>query len=161
MTGALEDRAMKQGNVRSHLVSTETARAFYRSAGYGDDGPPAGKFGTSSGYPMSRTLVPQSSSAIGLPHQRMAETIPAIWRVADVAIPYSPQNESWTATLLRWKALAAGSVTRIGALAVGTYIARTLYALSECRRHPGVGDRAGRLHHRATSASASPAAAAG
>jgi histone acetyltransferase (RNA polymerase elongator complex component) len=55
--GALEDRAMEQGNVRCHLLSTETARAFYRRAGYSEDGPPVGKFGTSSSYPMSKALA--------------------------------------------------------------------------------------------------------
>ena len=47
---------------RCHLVSTQTARTFYRSAGYSEDGPPAGKFGMSSSYPMSKALVPRSSS---------------------------------------------------------------------------------------------------
>jgi hypothetical protein len=55
--GALEDRAMEQGNVQCHLLTTETARAFYRRAGYSEDGPPVGKFGTSSSYPMSKALV--------------------------------------------------------------------------------------------------------
>jgi GNAT superfamily N-acetyltransferase len=57
LMGALEDRAMERGNVRCHLLSTETARAFYRSAGYGENGPPVGKFGTRSSYPMSKALV--------------------------------------------------------------------------------------------------------
>jgi GNAT superfamily N-acetyltransferase len=58
LIGALEDRAMQHGNARCHLTSTETARAFYRSAGYIEDGLPAGKFGTSGSYPMSKTLAP-------------------------------------------------------------------------------------------------------
>lgn len=58
MIGALEDRAMQSGNARCHLTSTETARGFYRGAGYTEDGPPAGKFGTSGSYPMSKTLAP-------------------------------------------------------------------------------------------------------
>jgi GNAT superfamily N-acetyltransferase len=58
MIGALEDCAMQYGNTRCHLTSTETARGFYRDAGYTEDGPPAGKFGTSGSYPMSRALAP-------------------------------------------------------------------------------------------------------
>jgi GNAT superfamily N-acetyltransferase len=57
LLGALESRAAAHGNVRCVLSSTETARRFYRANGYVDDGPPDGKFGTSSGYPMSKSLV--------------------------------------------------------------------------------------------------------
>ena len=53
---ALETRAIERGNIRCTLTSTETAHRFYRSAGYIDDGAPKGKFGTSSGYPMSKRL---------------------------------------------------------------------------------------------------------
>jgi GNAT superfamily N-acetyltransferase len=53
---ALESRAIERGNTRCTLTSTETAHRFYQSAGYVDDGAPKGKFGTSSGYPMSRRL---------------------------------------------------------------------------------------------------------
>ncbi len=56
MVNALEARALQRGNLRCHLVSTQTARGFYRSEGYREDGPPVGKFGTSSSYPMSRTF---------------------------------------------------------------------------------------------------------
>jgi hypothetical protein len=49
---------MEQGNTRCILKSTETARQFYLSNGYVEDGLPAGKFGTSSGYPMAKWLVP-------------------------------------------------------------------------------------------------------
>jgi GNAT superfamily N-acetyltransferase len=57
---ALETRAQERGNRRCTLLSTETAHRFYRSAGYVDDGPPQGKFGTTSSYPMSKQLaVPQ------------------------------------------------------------------------------------------------------
>lgn len=45
---ALEARAMACGNACCTLVSTETARRFYQDAGYTEDGPPQGKFGTSS-----------------------------------------------------------------------------------------------------------------
>jgi GNAT superfamily N-acetyltransferase len=57
MLRVLEARAAQRGNTRCRLTSTETAHRFYRSAGYIDDGPPAGKFGTSASYPMSRNLV--------------------------------------------------------------------------------------------------------
>jgi GNAT superfamily N-acetyltransferase len=59
---ALETRAQERGNQRCTLLSTETARRFYRAAGYIDDGPPQGKFGTSSSYPMLKELAgPQGS----------------------------------------------------------------------------------------------------
>jgi GNAT superfamily N-acetyltransferase len=54
---ALEARAVERGNSRCTLTSTETAHRFYQSAGYRDDGAPTGKFGTSSGYPMSKEIV--------------------------------------------------------------------------------------------------------
>jgi GNAT superfamily N-acetyltransferase len=54
---ALETRAQERGNQRCTLLSTETARRFYRSAGYVEDGPPQGKFGTGSSYPMSKELA--------------------------------------------------------------------------------------------------------
>ena len=54
---ALEARAVERGNRRCTLTSTETAHRFYQSAGYRDDGMPTGKFGTSSGYPMSKKIV--------------------------------------------------------------------------------------------------------
>jgi GNAT superfamily N-acetyltransferase len=57
MLRALEARAMERGNARCTLISTETARRFYRSAGYIEDGPPQGKFGTGSSYPMSKVLL--------------------------------------------------------------------------------------------------------
>ena len=57
LLGALETRAVERGNTRCTLTSTETARRFYRANGYAEDGPPAGNFGTGSGYPMSRVLA--------------------------------------------------------------------------------------------------------
>ena len=39
LVAALEARAMERGNVRCALISTETARRFYLSAGYTEDGP--------------------------------------------------------------------------------------------------------------------------
>jgi GNAT superfamily N-acetyltransferase len=59
LLGALEVRAMERGNARCTLNSTETARGFYHAAGYVEDGPPIGKFGTRSGYPMSKPLARQ------------------------------------------------------------------------------------------------------
>ena len=58
LISALEDRAAQSGNARCHLTSTETARGFYHRTGYSEDGPPAGKFGTSGSYPMSKALTP-------------------------------------------------------------------------------------------------------
>jgi GNAT superfamily N-acetyltransferase len=52
---ALESRAAERGSTRCTLKSTETARRFYLSAGYRDDGPPVLVFGMTS-YPMSRRL---------------------------------------------------------------------------------------------------------
>jgi GNAT superfamily N-acetyltransferase len=54
---ALETRAQQRGNKRCILLSTETAHRFYESAGYVVDGPPEGKFGTTSSYPMSKLLA--------------------------------------------------------------------------------------------------------
>ncbi len=53
---ALEARAIQRGNVCCTLNSTETARRFYHSNGYVEDGPPVGGFGTSSSYLMSKAL---------------------------------------------------------------------------------------------------------
>jgi GNAT superfamily N-acetyltransferase len=57
LLGALETRAQERGNQRCTLLSTETAHRFYRSAGYVEEGPPQGKFGTTSSYPMSKQLT--------------------------------------------------------------------------------------------------------
>jgi GNAT superfamily N-acetyltransferase len=57
MLQALETRAVERGNTRCTLTSTETASRFYHSNGYVEDGAPVGNFGTSSGYPMSKTLA--------------------------------------------------------------------------------------------------------
>jgi GNAT superfamily N-acetyltransferase len=54
---ALEQRAARRGNTQVRLISTETARRFYLTAGYTEDGLPSGKFGTSGSYPMSKRLV--------------------------------------------------------------------------------------------------------
>lgn len=60
---ALEMRAVERGNSRCQLTSTETARRFYLSNGYAENGPPVGGFGISFGYPMTKALtvsIPQS-----------------------------------------------------------------------------------------------------
>jgi GNAT superfamily N-acetyltransferase len=56
LIAALEARAAERGNARCTLISTETALRFYRSAGYVQDGPAQGKFGTGGSYPMSKRL---------------------------------------------------------------------------------------------------------
>jgi len=57
MLAALESRAQERGNHRCTLTSTETARHFYHRAGYTEDAPPQGKFGTTGSYPMSKLLM--------------------------------------------------------------------------------------------------------
>lgn len=54
---ALETRARDRGNRRCTLLSTETARRFYRTAGYIEVGPAQRKLGTTSSYPMSKQLA--------------------------------------------------------------------------------------------------------
>jgi GNAT superfamily N-acetyltransferase len=53
---ALEARAAEGGVIEATLLSTETAHRFYLSRGYHDAGPPQGKFGTTSSYPMAKEL---------------------------------------------------------------------------------------------------------
>ncbi len=53
----LENRAIEQGNVVCTLESTKTARRFYLARGYSERGPTDSKFGTTSGYPMSKRLI--------------------------------------------------------------------------------------------------------
>jgi GNAT superfamily N-acetyltransferase len=57
LLSALEARAIERGNTRCTLASTETAHRFYQLAGYLDEGAPTGKFGTNSGYPMSKQII--------------------------------------------------------------------------------------------------------
>jgi len=59
LLAALEERARCRGHARCTLASTETARRFYLDRGYSEDGPADRKFGTTSGYPMSKQLVTQ------------------------------------------------------------------------------------------------------
>jgi GNAT superfamily N-acetyltransferase len=61
LLAALEHRAIQRGNQLCTLKSTETARRFYLERGYSEQGPADGKFGTTSGYPMSKRLVAQES----------------------------------------------------------------------------------------------------
>jgi GNAT superfamily N-acetyltransferase len=58
LLGALEARAVERGNTRCTLTSTETARRFYRSNGYIEDGPPVSNYGTAANYPMSKPIAP-------------------------------------------------------------------------------------------------------
>ena len=53
---ALELRAMAWGRQKCTLKSTETARRFYLARGYSEDGLADGKFGMTSGHPMSKPL---------------------------------------------------------------------------------------------------------
>jgi GNAT superfamily N-acetyltransferase len=61
LLAALEKRALERGNKRCTLTSTETARRFYLARGYSEDGSADRKFGTTSGYLMSKLLDLQSS----------------------------------------------------------------------------------------------------
>jgi GNAT superfamily N-acetyltransferase len=60
LLGALEARAVERGNKLCTRKSTETARRFYLERGYSEDGPADGKFGTRSGYPMSKRVIERS-----------------------------------------------------------------------------------------------------
>jgi GNAT superfamily N-acetyltransferase len=57
MLDALEGRAREQSIELCTLASTETARRFYLARGYQETGSPSHKFGTASGYPMSKSLM--------------------------------------------------------------------------------------------------------
>jgi GNAT superfamily N-acetyltransferase len=56
LLAALEARAKQRGNTHCKLLSTETAHRFYLNRGYVGRGEPQHKFGTSSSYPMSKSL---------------------------------------------------------------------------------------------------------
>ena len=60
MLGALERIAHERGATRCRLVSTETARLFYRSAGYVEDGAPQESFGGKPSYPMAKRLATEA-----------------------------------------------------------------------------------------------------
>lgn len=57
MLAQLEATARELGNASCNLISTETARRFYRACGYEEVGMPQGKFGTTGSYPMLKRLV--------------------------------------------------------------------------------------------------------
>jgi GNAT superfamily N-acetyltransferase len=57
LLGALEARALERGNARCTLTSTQTARRFYASNGYVENGSFPGKFGTSGSYAMSKSIT--------------------------------------------------------------------------------------------------------
>ncbi|HEY8332901.1 MAG TPA: GNAT family N-acetyltransferase [Tardiphaga sp.] len=57
MLARLEAIAQELGNASCNLISTETARRFYRACGYDEVGVPQGKFGTTGSYPMLKRLV--------------------------------------------------------------------------------------------------------
>jgi GNAT superfamily N-acetyltransferase len=54
---ALEARARETGATTCILTSTETAHRFYLGIGYVGNGTTCGKFGTTRGYPMSKSLM--------------------------------------------------------------------------------------------------------
>jgi len=56
LLAALEARAGERGNTHCKLLSTETAHRFYLNRGYLVRGEPQHKFGTSSSYPMSKSI---------------------------------------------------------------------------------------------------------
>jgi GNAT superfamily N-acetyltransferase len=58
LLAAIEARAAARGNDRCRLLSTQTALRFYLAAGYQQDGPAQGKFGTDASYPMSKMIAP-------------------------------------------------------------------------------------------------------
>jgi GNAT superfamily N-acetyltransferase len=60
MLAALERRAVERGATRISLISTETARRFYRARGYAELGEPVRKYGMESGYPMFKAFGPSS-----------------------------------------------------------------------------------------------------
>jgi GNAT superfamily N-acetyltransferase len=60
LMAALEAKARELGNEVCTLTSTETAHRFYLAAGYVDQGPPEGKFGSAGGYSMKKRLATPS-----------------------------------------------------------------------------------------------------
>lgn len=76
MLRALEARALERGNSRCSLISTTTARRFYRDAGYIEGGPPQRKFGTVGSYPMSKILAEAATSS-GVRLVRVGENLPS------------------------------------------------------------------------------------
>ena len=75
MLRALEARALERGNNRCSLISTATARRFYHDAGYTEDRPAQGKFGTVGSYPMSKTLA-EAAAKTAVRLVAVAENLP-------------------------------------------------------------------------------------
>jgi len=57
LLAGLEKRALARGNKTCTLESTKTALRFYLARGYSERGSAGGKFGTTSGRPMSKRLI--------------------------------------------------------------------------------------------------------
>src|SRR5277367_5898747 len=57
LLAGLEARAAGRGARQCTLISTETARRFYRARGYEETGAPVRKFGMDSGFPMAKVLA--------------------------------------------------------------------------------------------------------
>jgi GNAT superfamily N-acetyltransferase len=57
LLAGLEARAAGLGARQCKLISTETARRFYRARGYQEIGAPVRKFGMDSGFPMAKVLA--------------------------------------------------------------------------------------------------------
>ena len=57
LLAGLEARAAGRGARQCTLISTETARRFYRARGYEEIGAPVRKFGMDSGFPMAKVLA--------------------------------------------------------------------------------------------------------
>jgi GNAT superfamily N-acetyltransferase len=57
MLAKLEATARERGAERCALVSTKTARRFYRSAGYVEAAAEESRFGAKSSYPMAKALA--------------------------------------------------------------------------------------------------------
>jgi len=75
MLGALEGRAREQGVELCTLASTETARRFHLAGGYQEIGSPDHRFGTASGYPMSKSLLVTPPVTARNPFRRGRETM--------------------------------------------------------------------------------------
>lgn len=57
MLARLEATAREFGNDCCNLISTETARRFYRASSYQEVGVPQSKFGTTGSYPMLKRFA--------------------------------------------------------------------------------------------------------
>jgi GNAT superfamily N-acetyltransferase len=152
MLGALETRASERGNCRCTLVSTETARRFYHDAGYTEDGPPQGKFGTAGSYPMSKrlTVVHLGQAREELPvgfetlrAEARAEGYAFVERLANDwasrAIRFDREGEALLAAYADDELAAVGGLTIDPALP-GTLRMRRFYVREQFRRC-GIGRR--------------------